>query len=411
MDSHGRTARKILGMGDAAEAADLLFEEASPSNPMTESDCCEIIVAALEKGNIQLAMSVHAAMRASARRPQASTRSGTSGSSVFMWPSASIQTTCTLVLGLCRQIAIGEASQTVTEIRVQGVTRHEEVGFGKVITSPLAPGRTLTVVQPQEGFKLVADAYSKYEYEVFSGKVLSCSSEAVASMASNPLYILARAVGLQRSAPSAAIHTLSVQAPDGTSRTFRCATETADVPAQSSERVTFVASPFKNSRKGSRPLIFSASPPGTLPGEAMQATNHRTGAVTALLRAPPSGTQGGSIIPGWVLPAVVLLAGSDAASSLIDPALPLMIAAGAAAALGTVVTGATVVVPRLKQVGASGDTEQHFSCGHAPARRQNAYDVDTPHAPIHPLAPFPLPPPLRSCRTATCPWSTCGSSC
>ena len=30
-----------------------------------------------------------------------------------------------------------------------------------------------------------------------------------------------------------------------------------------------------------------------------------------------------------------------------------MIAAGAAAALGTVVTGATVVVPRLKQVGIS----------------------------------------------------------
>ena len=48
--------------------------------------------------------------------------------------------------------------------------------------------------------------------QVFSGKVVSCSSEAVASLAGNPLYILARAVGLQRSAPAAAVHTLSVQA-------------------------------------------------------------------------------------------------------------------------------------------------------------------------------------------------------
>jgi len=48
--------------------------------------------------------------------------------------------------------------------------------------------------------------------QVYSGKVVSCSSEAVASQASNPLYIIARAVGLQRSAPPAAVHTLSVQA-------------------------------------------------------------------------------------------------------------------------------------------------------------------------------------------------------
>jgi hypothetical protein len=67
---------------------------------------------------------------------------------------------------------------------------------------------------------------------------------------------------------------LLMQAPDGSSKTFRCATETADVPAQTSERVTFVSCPFKNSRKGSRPLIFSATPPGRLPGEAMQASLH-----------------------------------------------------------------------------------------------------------------------------------------
>lgn len=35
------------------------------------------------------------------------------------------------------------------------------MGFGKVVMCPLAPKQTLTVVQPQEGSKLVADAYSR----------------------------------------------------------------------------------------------------------------------------------------------------------------------------------------------------------------------------------------------------------
>jgi len=171
--SHGNAARRILSLSDAVEVADLLLEESvssSSSETIAESDCRELISAALDKGNVKLAMSMHAAMRASARRPRQSSSSASfTGGAVlnsFVWPTASILSTCTLVLGLCKQLAIGEATRIISEIRVQGVPRHEEVGFGRVITSPLAPGRTLTVVQPQEGSKLVADAYSKYEYEV-----------------------------------------------------------------------------------------------------------------------------------------------------------------------------------------------------------------------------------------------------
>jgi hypothetical protein len=51
-----------------------------------------------------------------------------------------------------------------------------------------------------------------------------------------------------------------------------------------------------------------------------------------------------------VLPAVVLAAGGDAASSLIDPNLPLLIAAGAASVTGSVVAGNTLLIPKLKQV-------------------------------------------------------------
>ena len=53
----------------------------------------------------------------------------------------------------------------------------------------------------------------------------------------------------------------------------------------------------------------------------------RAGDTWQLLR-PPSSQAG---LPSWWLPAAVLLAGSDAASALIDPALPAVIAMGVAA--------------------------------------------------------------------------------
>jgi hypothetical protein len=49
------------------------------------------------------------------------------------------------------------------------------------------------------------------------------------------------------------------------------------------------------------------------------------GASAPLLR-PPSSSAG---LPSWLLPAAVVLAGSDAASYFIDPALPLVAAAAA----------------------------------------------------------------------------------
>ncbi|KAG1656631.1 hypothetical protein FOA52_008636 [Chlamydomonas sp. UWO 241] len=318
---------------------------------MSARDADAVLAAALDKGNVPLALALHGAMRDSARRPTRST-SSSSFDSPFTWPPATIDSTVTLLLGLCRQIAIAEAVGVVADVRSPVPRRSEDlVGFGKVITSPLAPGRTLTVAQPQEGFKLVADAYSKYEYDVFSGLVVSASSEQMQSNANNLLWRAARVVGLIRSAAPAAVHTLTVAAPDGTSRAFRFATPSSDVPAAVGARVTLVCAPFKNSVKGSRVGgVLSATPPGCKPGEAMQATNHKTGVITPLLPPPLSVSAGGLPIPGWILPAAILLAGGDAASSLLDPALPMLIAAGSITVIGTVVGGTTVLVPRLKQL-------------------------------------------------------------
>lgn len=196
-----------------------------------------------------------------------------------------------------------------------------QVSFGHVVNSPLPPQRPLALAQPHEGCKVVSDSNSRYEFELHSGTVTSCSSEAL-QLSSNLLLSAARLVGLWRRPAVAAVHELVVQAPDGTARTFRVGTATADVPAQLGERVTVVCAPNKGSNKLRR-LVLSTNPPGTQPGEPMLISNHKTGAELQLLRPPPAGSQ--SAAPGWVLPAAVMLASADAASGLVDPVLPMLI--------------------------------------------------------------------------------------
>ena len=79
--------------------------------------------------------------------------------------------------------------------------------------------------------QVVACAASRYEFELFSGAVASVASEAQAGSQSR-LLALARAAGVWRSAPLAAVHEMVVRAPDGRARTFRFSTATADIPAQ-----------------------------------------------------------------------------------------------------------------------------------------------------------------------------------
>jgi hypothetical protein len=306
---------------------------------VTEEECIAIIIASLEKGKVDLALSIYQEMCIT---KQEKTLRGIPGA--LHWPAATLNTTSAIVLGLCQQLRIAEALQLVANMQVQGVPRTEETSFGRVVDSPLPPNRPLAVVQPQDGNKIVADADSRYELELFSGSVTSCSSEAL-EVASNILLDIARATGLWKKLPVAAVHEFVVQAPDGTSRTFRCGTPTPDVPAQIGHRVTVVCAPVRNSPK--RRKILSPSPPGTKPGQPMQVTNHKTGVTLPLLRPPVSSTQNAT---NWIMPAAVLLASGDAATYLIDPNLPLLAAAGAAAVASSAVAGNTMLIPKLKQL-------------------------------------------------------------
>jgi hypothetical protein len=80
----------------------------------------------------------------------------------------------------------------------------------------------------------------------------------------------------------------------------------------------------------------------------MLISNHKTGVELQLLQPPLAGRS--SAFPSWVLPVTVLLAGSDAASALVDPALPLLISGSLAVAASGAVASNTLLLPRLKQL-------------------------------------------------------------
>ena len=133
MSKHSTIARKILTVSKAEDAEEILLGSNAQAT-LGEFACLELINAAIEKGNISLAISIHMTMKR--------TRSGSlaSSDSLFSWPPTTIQSSISLVLGLCKSAAIAEASCIVVEIRAQGVPKSEEVGFGKVVTSPLDYG-------------------------------------------------------------------------------------------------------------------------------------------------------------------------------------------------------------------------------------------------------------------------------
>lgn len=79
-------------------------------------------------------------------------------------------------------------------------------------------------------------------------------------------------------------------------------------------------------------------------------SNHSTRDQVPALRAPPAGSTGAGGLPSWALPAAVVLTAGDAASSLIDPALPLLAAGAVVATVAAGVAGNSLLLPRLRQL-------------------------------------------------------------
>eukprot|EP01023_Acetabularia_acetabulum_P015387 TRINITY_DN1744_c3_g1_i7.p1 TRINITY_DN1744_c3_g1~~TRINITY_DN1744_c3_g1_i7.p1 ORF type:complete len:366 (-),score=53.28 TRINITY_DN1744_c3_g1_i7:147-1205(-) len=119
----------------------------------------------------------------------------------------------------------------------------------------------------------------------------------------------------------------------------------SEVAAVEGDEVTIVCAGGNKQKRG----ILNNSPPGKQIGEVMQVSNHSTGVVCVTERAPARSQQSGQV-PSWLLPAVVLFAASDTASSLIDPNLPLIIGMGTVASIGSTLLASNVLWPQLKKI-------------------------------------------------------------
>lgn len=141
-----------------------------------------------------------------------------------------------------------------------------------------------------------------------------------------------------------------VRTPSGTARTHRFATKTVELPAQEGERVTISLAAPSNVYREMGPLRLSARSPGFDPGEPMCLTNHTSGQVSQLLRAPVK--DGGSFFlnPFVLFPTLALLATGDAASVIIDPSLPRLISVAVVASLAVGSAMNRVLLPELCKV-------------------------------------------------------------
>lgn len=158
--------RKVSSAPDANEALDVLVQELGDDFDIDNLACQEIMAAAIERGNIDLASAVFKAMTSAAA---SSSNIGTSSPALAStsiasvgWPPASTDTAAALVLDLCRALCTKEAVGVIQSVRSRGLPVSQDVQFGYVVECPSDVSKPLAVVQPQEGVKAVADAYSRY---------------------------------------------------------------------------------------------------------------------------------------------------------------------------------------------------------------------------------------------------------
>ncbi|KAG6391451.1 hypothetical protein SASPL_149205 [Salvia splendens] len=337
---------RVSAAPDAAVALRLISEERGSAGHVTASDCRLIISAALDRGNADLALSVFSAMRSTFGSGW-----GENATSVerWKWSRPDVHTYTLLVKGLAALLRVSDALRVVDCVCRVGVSPGEEVPFGKVVRCPSCM-IAISVAQPQQGIQVVSCSKCRYQYELVSGNILSIESEEI-SMDVPAWKRALQFLQITKQDIPAAVHSIVVETPSGLARTHRFATETVDLPAQEGERVTVaIAAPLSVYREVG-PIKLSARVPNFYPGEPMCLTNHKDGRESRLLRAPRKDAARSMLSPSILFPVLVVLATGDAASGMLDPSLPPLIAAAAFSSLAVGTTLSSVVLPQLNKAG------------------------------------------------------------
>ncbi|KAF7828135.1 PPR superfamily protein [Senna tora] len=306
------------------------------------TDCCSIISAALSQNNVELAMSVFFAMRASFDQV------GENGLKRWKWSRPNAHVYTLLIQGLASSLRVSDALRVIEYICEVAVSPGEEVPFGKIVRCPSCR-IAVAVAQPQQGIQIVSCANCRYQYELVSGDIISIQSEEI-SMDISPWERGLRFLQLKKKSIPAAVHSIVVQTPSGMARTHRFATETVDLPAQEGERVTVAVAAPSNVYREVGPFKFSPRAPDFYPGEAMCLTNHKDGRESLLLRAPSKEGSSSLLKPSFLFPILAVFATGDAASGLIDPSLPQVLSIVAVSSLAVGATLNSFVFPQLNQL-------------------------------------------------------------
>ncbi|KAK8658260.1 hypothetical protein V6N13_036469 [Hibiscus sabdariffa] len=320
---------RVSASKDADEALQMIAQNQSESSGQLKgsvvsvSDCRLVINAALDRKNVDLALSVFYAMRSSF-----DTGVSENGPLVDRWkwsrPDVGIYTT--LVQGLEESLRVSDALRLIDDICRVGVSPSEEVPFGKVVRCPIC-SIAAGVAQPQLGIQIVCCSKCRYKYELVSGNIVSVDSEEIRNS--------------------------SCRTQHGDSSMEKGAKISADIEGKSSCCCSLYSgtNPFwygPYTQVG--PFKFSPKTPNFYPGEPMCLTNHKDGRESQLLRAPAKDGNMSILKPQFIIPLLTVMAAGDAASGLIDPSLPQLLYV---AAVGSLAVGATlnvVVFPQLNQL-------------------------------------------------------------
>ncbi|PKA49784.1 hypothetical protein AXF42_Ash004326 [Apostasia shenzhenica] len=339
----GNLLRRILGAKDADQALEMIAEaKADTGGGVVENDDCRLVIAAaLDRRNVDLALSVFHAMRCGQAREVTSVER-------WRWARPNVQTYTLLALGLAACLRVSDAIGIISLVCGAGVASGDQVPFGMIVQCPICI-LPIAVVQPQNGIQVASCSKCRYQYELVSGDILSIDSEVI-SMDTSAWDKALRFLQINRDSIPAAIHSIVVCTPSGTASAHKFATETVELPAQKEERVTLTLSAPANMFQEIGPLKLSAKPPELRSGEPMSLTNHTTGKMSKLLKAPV--TSGNSFLskPSIIFTSLAVLATGDAASGFIDPTLAKLISV---VAVGSLALGSTVnriIIPHLSKL-------------------------------------------------------------
>ncbi|KAG0489046.1 hypothetical protein HPP92_007657 [Vanilla planifolia] len=338
--------RRILEAKDAYQVLNMIAEARMDTVgcSVENDDCRAIISAAFDENNVELALSVFHAMRS--RRVRDTNE--VTPLQKWRWARPDVQTYALLVRGLSASLRVSEAIRIIELVSGAEVDSGNEVPFGVIVRCPICM-LAVAVAQPQHGFQVASCSKCRYQYQIISGRTQSIDSE-MASMDTSAWEKAVRFLQLKRDSIPAAIHSIVVRTPSGIACTYKIATKTMELPAQEGERVSIVLAAPANMYQEIGPLKLSAKPSDLRPGEPMSLTNHATGQVSQLLRAP--GTYGKSILlnPALLFSSLAVLATGEAASGLVDPSFPRLISIVAVASLAVGSTMNLVILPQLSKL-------------------------------------------------------------